>query len=177
MNSFSRPSTSSVSSIPPSRSASCRQRAMSVPPATVVASEQDVEPPHPAGAPRAGFSDHCHRRSAPRPGPHVPAHPGVLPGLVSPTARSWSASPLPPSGATAHSLREVFQCIVYQKTLLEMMQAGYLVNLRAVQVLLQADFDTLRTQHGDFVEAGVRDPAPRGQRPRAGARGVPSAGR
>jgi hypothetical protein len=39
------------------------------------------------------------------------------------------------------------------KTLLEMMQAGYLVDLRALQVLLQADFDALRTQQGDFVEA------------------------
>jgi len=52
-----------------------------------------------------------------------------------------------------HSLRQVFDRIVYQKTLLEMMQAGYLVDLRALQVLLQADFDTLRTQQGDFVEA------------------------
>src|SRR5439155_23607980 len=52
-----------------------------------------------------------------------------------------------------HSLRPVFDRIVYQKTLLEMMQAGYLVDLRAFQVLLQADFDALRTQQGDFVEA------------------------
>ena len=58
-----------------------------------------------------------------------------------------------PERGDRHSLREVFERIVYQKTLLEMMQAGYLVDLRAVQVLLQADFDTLRTQHGDFVEA------------------------
>src|SRR3989449_11371593 len=34
-----------------------------------------------------------------------------------------------------------------------MMQAGYLVDLRALQVLLQANFDALRTQQGDFVEA------------------------
>src|SRR5213592_5212469 len=34
-----------------------------------------------------------------------------------------------------------------------MMQAGYLVDLLALQVLLQADFDALRTQQGDFVEA------------------------
>jgi ATP-dependent helicase IRC3 len=33
------------------------------------------------------------------------------------------------------------------------MQAGYLVDLRAVQVLLQADFDALRTAHGDFIDA------------------------
>src|SRR2546426_3543198 len=52
-----------------------------------------------------------------------------------------------------HSLRQVFDRIVYQKTLLEMMQAGYLVDLRALQILLQANFDALRTQQGDFVEA------------------------
>ena len=42
---------------------------------------------------------------------------------------------------------------MYQKTLLEMMQAGYLVDLRAFQVLLQADFDALRIQQGNFVDA------------------------
>src|SRR4029450_9697558 len=59
----------------------------------------------------------------------------------------------PPERGGHRTLRPVFDRIVYQKTLREMMQAGYLVDLRAVQVLLQADFDTLRTQHGDFVEA------------------------
>jgi superfamily II DNA or RNA helicase len=58
-----------------------------------------------------------------------------------------------PERGDHHSLRPVFDRIVYQKTLLEMMQAGYLVDLRALQVLLQADFDALRTQQGDFVEA------------------------
>ena len=58
-----------------------------------------------------------------------------------------------PERGDHHSLRQVFDGIVYQKTLLEMMQAGYLVDLRAFQVLLQADFNALRTQQGDFVEA------------------------
>jgi superfamily II DNA or RNA helicase len=58
-----------------------------------------------------------------------------------------------PERGDRHSLRQVFDRIVYQKTLLEMMQAGYLVDLRALQVLLQADFNALRTQQGDFVEA------------------------
>jgi ATP-dependent helicase IRC3 len=58
-----------------------------------------------------------------------------------------------PARGDRQSLRQVFDDIVYQKTLVEMMQAGYLVDLRAMQVLLQADFDALRTQHGDFVEA------------------------
>jgi len=57
-----------------------------------------------------------------------------------------------PERGDHHSLRQVFDRIVYQKTLLEMMQAGYLVDLRALQVLLQADFDALRIQQGDFVE-------------------------
>src|SRR2546429_5593107 len=74
--------------------------------------------------------------------------------------RAWRADGPLVVGVTAtpergdhHSLRQVFDRIVYQKTLLEMMQAGYLVDLRALQVLLQADFDALRTQQGDFVEA------------------------
>ena len=74
--------------------------------------------------------------------------------------RAWQADGPLVVGVTAtpergdhHSLRQVFDRIVYQKTLLEMMQAGYLVDLRALQVLLQADFDALRTQQGDFVDA------------------------
>src|SRR4029450_13522090 len=58
-----------------------------------------------------------------------------------------------PERGDRHSLREVFERIVYKKTLLERVEAGYLVDLRALQVLLQADFDALRTQQGDFVEA------------------------
>jgi ATP-dependent helicase IRC3 len=58
-----------------------------------------------------------------------------------------------PERGDRQSLRPVFERIVYQKSLVEMMQAGYLVDLRAVQVLLQADFDGLRTRRGDFVEA------------------------
>ena len=60
-----------------------------------------------------------------------------------------------PERGDHHSLRPVFDRIVYKQTLLKMMQAGYLVDLRALQVLLQADFDALRTQQGDFVEADL----------------------
>src|SRR5256712_3353794 len=45
-----------------------------------------------------------------------------------------------------HSLRQVFDHIVYQKTLLEMMQAGHLLDLRAIPVLLPAALDAPRTQ-------------------------------
>src|ERR1043165_3049210 len=60
--------------------------------------------------------------------------------------RAWRADGPLVVGVTAtpergdhHSLRPVFDGIVYQKTLLEMMQAGFLVDLRALPVLLQAD--------------------------------------
>src|SRR2546427_1557816 len=59
----------------------------------------------------------------------------------------------PPPRGDRQSLRQVFYGIVYQKTLVEMMQAGDLVDLRAMQVVLQADFDALRTQHGGFIQA------------------------
>ena len=60
-----------------------------------------------------------------------------------------------PARGDGQSLQQVFDGIVYQRSLVEMMQAGYLVDLRAIQVLLQADFDALRTQRGDFVEADL----------------------
>ena len=52
-------------------------------------------------------------------------------------------------------LEHVFQKIVYRKTLLDMIMAGYLADLRAVQVQLHADFRQLRTRAGDFVDAEV----------------------
>ncbi len=55
------------------------------------------------------------------------------------------------------ALGEVFEAIVYQKSLLEMMQAGYLCDLRAIQVLLDADFDAVHTRHGDFVEGELEE--------------------
>src|SRR5215468_8629264 len=47
--------------------------------------------------------------------------------------------------------------VVYQKSLLEMMQAGYLCDLRAIQVLLHADFDAVHTRHGDFVDSELEE--------------------
>ena len=52
-------------------------------------------------------------------------------------------------------LEHVFQKIVYRKTLLEMIMAGYLADLRAIQIQLHADFRQLRTRAGDFVDAEV----------------------
>lgn len=65
-------------------------------------------------------------------------------------------------GVTATPMRgdrvgpeHVFQKIVYRKTLLEMIMAGYLADLRAIQIQLHADFRQLRTRAGDFADAEV----------------------
>ena len=54
-------------------------------------------------------------------------------------------------------LEQVFQQIVYHKTLREMILAGYLADLRAVQIRVEADFRQLRTRTGDFLDHEVAD--------------------
>lgn len=49
-------------------------------------------------------------------------------------------------------LGTIFEEIVYQKSLLEMIQLRYLADLRAIQIRLELDFGELQTQHGDFLE-------------------------
>jgi ATP-dependent helicase IRC3 len=54
-------------------------------------------------------------------------------------------------------LDAVFQVIVYQKSILEMILAGYLADVRGVQVGLQVDFRRLHTRAGDFLESELED--------------------
>src|SRR5712692_7867757 len=49
-------------------------------------------------------------------------------------------------------LSAVWQAVVYEHALLALITAGYLANLRAIQVLLQVNFDALPTRQGDFVD-------------------------
>jgi ATP-dependent helicase IRC3 len=50
------------------------------------------------------------------------------------------------------ALSNIFQEIVYQKNILEMMIAGYLCDLRAIQIKLDIDFNKLKTSMGDYAE-------------------------
>lgn len=50
-------------------------------------------------------------------------------------------------------LDAVFQEIVYQKSILEMILAGYLADVRGVQVGLQVDFRRLHTRAGDLIDS------------------------
>jgi ATP-dependent helicase IRC3 len=50
-------------------------------------------------------------------------------------------------------LGEIWQEIVYHKSLLEMIIAGYLVDLCALQVMLAVDYQQLHIRRGDFIES------------------------
>lgn len=54
-------------------------------------------------------------------------------------------------------MSEVWQQVVYLKTLLEMIQAGYLVDIRALRVRLNYNMGLLRTNRGDFVGSQVTE--------------------
>jgi ATP-dependent helicase IRC3 len=54
-------------------------------------------------------------------------------------------------------LDRVFEEVVYEKPILEMIQRGYLADLRAIEVKLSADFGALHVRAGDFVDREVED--------------------
>jgi ATP-dependent helicase IRC3 len=54
-------------------------------------------------------------------------------------------------------LDAVFEQIVYRKSIMEMIIAGYLADIRGIQVGLKVDFRKLYTRAGDFVESEVED--------------------
>ena len=58
-----------------------------------------------------------------------------------------------PERADNASLGEVWDEVVYSRSLLEMIRAGYLVDLRGLRVRLAVDFSRVRVSHGDFVDA------------------------
>jgi len=62
-----------------------------------------------------------------------------------------------PERADEKGLGEIFSEIVYRQDILTMMQAGYLCDLRAIGVSLQADFNSLHSRHGDFIDAEASD--------------------
>jgi ATP-dependent helicase IRC3 len=62
-----------------------------------------------------------------------------------------------PERADNTGLGDIWQGIAYQRSILEMMLAGYLCDLRAVQVRLKLDLDDVHTRHGDFIESELGD--------------------
>lgn len=54
-------------------------------------------------------------------------------------------------------LEHVFDEIVHQVGLLELMRQGYLVDIRALRVVLRVDFDRISRRHGDLADGELAD--------------------
>jgi superfamily II DNA or RNA helicase len=55
------------------------------------------------------------------------------------------------------ALGDVFEVVVFEKDLLEMIRRRYLSDIAAIQIKLQADFNSLHTRRGDFIESEVEN--------------------
>jgi superfamily II DNA or RNA helicase len=62
-----------------------------------------------------------------------------------------------PERSDKAKLGAIWQEIVYQRSMLEMIAAGYLVDLRAIQVGTDADLGRLKVVHGDLQDAEIAD--------------------
>src|SRR5262249_35542424 len=49
-------------------------------------------------------------------------------------------------------LGEVWESVVYHKPLLEMIESGYLVDVRGIRIALAVDLDAITIRDGDFAE-------------------------
>lgn len=49
----------------------------------------------------------------------------------------------------------VFQEIVYQRTMLDMIKEDFLCDLTAIEIKLKVDFNALHTRHGDYIDSEV----------------------
>lgn len=120
----------------------------------VVASVQTLSRPQRLAQLRPGFAtlvvDEAHHATAPT-YRRILRHCGAF-AANGPLTLGVTATPERQDTAR---LSEVWQEVVYEQSLLALITAGYLANLRAVQVLLQVNFDALRTRQGDFVDAEV----------------------
>lgn len=58
-----------------------------------------------------------------------------------------------PERADDRALGDVWQELVFQKDMLSLIRSGHLADVRAVQVKLAADFGTLHTRGGDFIDS------------------------
>jgi len=117
----------------------------------VVASVQTLSRPQRLAQLRPGFAtivvDEAHHATAPT-YRRILQHCGVF-QADGPLTLGVTATP---ERRDTASLRAVWQAIVYEHALLEMITAGYLANLRAVHVGLRVNFDALPTRQGDFVD-------------------------
>jgi ATP-dependent helicase IRC3 len=118
---------------------------------TVLASVQTLARPNRLGRVTADFQtivvDEAHHAAA-ETYQRILEHLGMG-AIGGPLVTGFTATP---ERSDKLMLGNTFDEIVYQRSILDMIYEGYLCDLRAVQVMLETDFDALRTHHGDFAE-------------------------
>jgi superfamily II DNA or RNA helicase len=60
-----------------------------------------------------------------------------------------------PTRGDGVGLKPIFQKIVYSRTILEMIEQQYLIDLRSRRIELPVDFNQFRVQRGDFIDGEV----------------------
>jgi len=70
-----------------------------------------------------------------------------------------------PDRGDGRGLESVYEEIVYQRSLPEMVAAGFLCDLRAIQIRTRADLASLHVSHGDFSEGEAGEALMRGRAP------------
>ena len=80
----------------------------------------------------------------------------IIDGVMGPETLLFGVSATLERG-DGKGLDDVFDEIVYERDILWMIQKGYLCDIRAVQVMLKADFGELHSRGGDYVRGEVED--------------------
>ena len=62
-----------------------------------------------------------------------------------------------PERGDGMGLDDIFEAVTYERSLLEMIEAGYLVDLRAIQVRVQADLNSVHVRRGDLAADELSD--------------------
>jgi ATP-dependent helicase IRC3 len=84
----------------------------------------------------------------------APTYKKVLAALSSKLTIGFTATA---DRGDGQGLDDIFQDIVYTKDILEMITAGYLVDIKAKQLRLDVNFNKLHTRNGDFVESELEE--------------------
>lgn len=80
----------------------------------------------------------------------------IIDGVMGPETLLFGVSATLERG-DGKGLGDVFDEIVFEKDVLWMIEHGYLCDIRAVQVMLAADFGDLHSRGGDYVRGEVED--------------------
>lgn len=82
----------------------------------------------------------------------APTYQRIYDALLNGSRRLHLGVTATPNRADRRGLLEVYEEIVYHRTLLEMIRAGWLCDLRCVQITTDISLDSVKTRQGDFAQ-------------------------